>query len=242
MGSAVTVSTTTMFMTIRGHTLYSPGFMKDPVVVDLGANHGAFSQALAARFGGRYWLVEANPVLAAALPAQSPFTVIHAAISDRPGTVTLHLAANDEGSSLLTLPEASEHNCIRVGDAAVPALTIANIIDQVATPIDILKIDIEGAEVEAFESLDLDRLEHVGQLTIEFHCDPAFGFGGQDRVERILDRLEAKGFLCLDFNAQRRIDVLAINTHRHAISWPRRTLLRLRYRPPVWLRRLRGKA
>ena len=88
---------------------------------------------------------------------------------------------------------------------------------------------------------DFRALAAVGQLTVEFHCDPVFGYGGNEEVEQLLDEFERHGFLALDFHDQRRLDVLLINRHLHPIGWRTRQTLRLRYRPPTWLQRLKAR-
>ncbi|CAN5394064.1 hypothetical protein BH11PLA2_BH11PLA2_50490 [soil metagenome] len=231
---------TTMFVTIRGHTLYLPGIPTQPVVLDLGANRGEFSREFCERFGGTSVLVEANPVLAATLPTDGRFRSVNAAVAVQEGPVTFHLAKNDEGSSLLPLPSQSEFNCVLSEVVTVPGRRLETMLVEMGPRIDVLKMDIEGAEVAVLASLDFSVLATVGQLTVEFHCDPVFGYGGRDAVEQLLNQFEHHGFLALDFHSQRRLDVLLINRHQHPIGGLRRLGLRLRYRPPVWLQRAKA--
>lgn len=229
-----------MFERIRGHTLYLPGIPPEPMLLDLGANRGEFAREFVRRFGGRGLLVEANPELAAALPHTGAFTSIHAAVTPDEGMVRFHLAANDEGSSWLTLPDRSELGCTHRNTVTVLGRRLDALLAEAKARVDVIKMDIEGAEVAVLKSLDLNALTDVGQMTIEFHCDPIFGFGGANEVEKLLDDLEANGFLCLDFYSQRRLDVLALNLRHNRIPWPRRKLLQLRYRPRPWQKKLKS--
>lgn len=63
-----------MFSHIRGHTIYTSGLRKNPIVLDLGANHGDFSRQMHERFGASCYLAEANPKLAQALAAEKNST------------------------------------------------------------------------------------------------------------------------------------------------------------------------
>jgi FkbM family methyltransferase len=53
--------------------------------------------------------------------------------------------------------------------SVVPAFHLATLLDEIDAQVDILKIDIEGAEREVFEGLAEGALSRVGLLTIETH-------------------------------------------------------------------------
>jgi len=74
-----------MFATIHTHTIYTPPLGADAVVLDLGAYRGEFAQEMSARYGGTYYLVEANPVLAEALRMEGSFPVWHCAVAATEG-------------------------------------------------------------------------------------------------------------------------------------------------------------
>src|SRR5205823_440391 len=106
------------FGKFEGHSLYSPAIPDDPVVVDIGANHGAFARALSdARGGGRYVLVEPNEALVDELRQNlSTQCVMSYALAPSDGPITLHIAKNDQGSSLLRLPRESIYDCTLAHD------------------------------------------------------------------------------------------------------------------------------
>src|SRR5262249_4200675 len=85
--------------------------------------------------------------------------------------------------------------------------------------IDLIKMDIEGAEVEILETLPREILRRIGQITAEFHSAPIFGFDLQLRVERIIRRLRRERFMALDFSRGSRTDVLFVNRRMYGISW-----------------------
>jgi FkbM family methyltransferase len=121
-------------------------------VVDVGANIGYFTLTAASRVGrsGRVISVEPNPRAAerlrenVALNGLHNVTAIEAAVSSTPGTMALRLGADSEASSLFDAVHAS------IGVVDVLVTTIDKILaDQGLTRIDVLKLDVEGAEVDA---------------------------------------------------------------------------------------------
>ena len=71
--------------------------------------------------------------------------------------------------------------------------------DSAIPVINLLKIDIEGAERELFRSTNDEFLRSVEQITIEFH-DFISGSINRDEVLKICKRLERLGFYCIPFS------------------------------------------
>jgi FkbM family methyltransferase len=225
-----------MFERVRGHTFESSFLGPNPTIVDCGANKGNFSREMSERFGGKYLLVEANPVLFDALRTEGRFPLVHCALAAEDGSIAFNVANNDEGSSILTLPKESVIDCTLRQTVEVPAHRLERVLaDAGITEIDLLKMDIEGAELQVFDALPEEMLRRIGQMTVEFHCDPLFGFGMAEHTARVIDRLRGLGFLCLDFSGRSRYDVLFINLQKHPIPWARRKKLELKYFMPAWL-------
>jgi FkbM family methyltransferase len=200
------------FAKYRGHSLLlRPLRDKPPLVLDLGANRGDFSRALMAEFGGDYRLVEANPALVAEIRAQSSFEVSQVAIGTTHGTVRLNIAANDEASSVLELPRASVYDAVLERVVEVEEVPLEHILREQGRRVDVLKLDVEGAETAALWALSDAMLRSVAQISVEFHCDSSFGFGGAEDVDRLLDRCKQSGFVVLDFTAPHKMDVLLLN-------------------------------
>jgi FkbM family methyltransferase len=207
------------FEQIRDHAVYIRPLGADSIILDVGANRGQFALQMSQRFGARFYLVEANPHLASHLRAVGQFPVFACAVAAREGTIGLNIAQNDEGSSVLTLPAASDCGCILRETVEVPARTLASIFAEIGQRrVDVLKMDIEGAEVEVLESLPKPLLQTIGQITVEFHSAEVFGFNIRAGVERVIRSLETNGFLWLDFSCGSRSNVLFINRGVHAVS------------------------
>jgi hypothetical protein len=154
-------------------------------------------------------------------------------VNDKDGAITFNIAQNDAGSSILTLPAVSEYNCILRESVIVPARTIGSLLRELGwNRVDLIKMDIEGAEVQVLNSLGPEVLGCVGQITIEFHSDPVFGFQMHRQVEDCLKRMQKLGFLVIDFTFPARVDVLMINTNLIKVPLKKRLRWQLMYNPP----------
>jgi Methyltransferase FkbM domain len=165
--------------------------------------------------------------------------VLQCAVMHEEGTVPFNLARNDEGSSVLNLPLQSKFDCVHRETVAIRARTVASILEEIGwASVDLIKMDIEGAEVRILDSLGTEVLDRIKQLTIEFHSAPDFGFNLHDQVEACLKRLRKLGFRVMDFSLPGRYDVLLINSKHIKLGPINRAKWRLTYDPPEPLYRL----
>jgi FkbM family methyltransferase len=230
-----------MFNNVRGHTFVASLLGPKPTILDLGANHGDFSRLMSERFGGSYFLAEANPILAKALAeTDGNFHVWHCAVADRDGTLDFHIAAHDESSSVLPLeeePATPERTPQRV---SVIARSVDSLLREVtAGRFDLVKMDIEGLEAPALLSIPAEILQKIGQITVEFHCDPRFGRASRPEVEKAIRYLRANGFLSLNFSGTTLTDVLFVNRRLYQIPAWKGYLWEMAGWRPLWLRNLR---
>ena len=232
-----------MFENVRGHTIYADVLGAESTIVDLGANLGDFSRLMKARLGGgKYVLVEANPLLAEKIRQGGAFPVWSYAMTSKAGRVSFNVSKNIEGSSMLTLPQESIWNSVLEKTIEVEALPLDRLVEIAGIDkIDLLKMDIEGAEIDVIHSISRPLLEKIGQITVEFHSDPMFGFSLVREVEGAMAYLEKNGFACMDFSEGTRRDVLFVNRRIHDLPWRQRMMWRWRtHRPPglakIWLK------
>jgi len=74
--------------------------------------------------------------------------------------------------------------------------------------VDLLKIDIEGAEIDLFGSCSDSELKEIGQITVEFH---SFIYADQHHsVLQVLERMADIGFWVIPFRLDYS-DVLFVN-------------------------------
>jgi hypothetical protein len=84
------------------------------------------------------------------------------------------------------------------------------------TSVDLLKMDIEGAEIEVLDSCSDDLLQSVSQMTVEFH--DFNGMASLEDVSRVVRRLKGLGFLCFVMSRATHDDVCFVNRNRCPIS------------------------
>jgi len=201
---------------LDGHTLLRAGLKPGISVIDIGANRGGFSSALRAVVPGTYHAVEANPELIPSLEGGLYDSVRHCAVTDGATSATLHTAQNDQASSILSL----EESVFDATDAIeVPGRSLDSVLEQFPGFLDVVKVDIEGAEIAALRTLSAETARRIGQMTVEFHCADVFGFGSdseRDAADTIAT-LQSRGFLPCVF-APYKMDVLFVNREHFRIS------------------------
>lgn len=208
---------------VKTHSIYAPAIGAGSVVVDLGANRGDFTREMGQRFGCTCYAVEANPEMVAQIPRDDRTHVHNLAIADRAGAVTLVLSSNHECSSVYS-EVASLYNV--QGTVECPAVTLEEFLrDNGIAAIDLLKVDIEGAERQLFQATDDATLRAVKQITIEFH-DFVPGMLQPGEVPGIRKRLERLGFYCLPFSymfpSQDTCDFLFVHLKNCSVPWKAR--------------------
>lgn len=196
------------------------------VVIDLGANVGAFANEMAGRFHCQVYAVEASPRVFEEIPTGSLVQKFNFAICATSGPITLNVSSNSEATSLKRL-NGFEY----IETATVPGLRLDDFIKNNAIPQpDLLKVDIEGAEIEVFNSCSDAFLESIDQITVEFH--EWLGISSRAEVEDLVRRLRGLGFFSFKLARENYSDVLFVN---------RRHLSRLEYTSTllaIWVPRI----
>jgi FkbM family methyltransferase len=165
----------------------------DPVVVDIGANIGAWVLRLAEQrpqvTGICY---EPDPAAATYLTRNlegnglgARFEVRSEAVSDRTGSAVLHQAEPGDGtSSLLSVSHVSHFE----RETRVRTVSFTDAIEYVGGRVSLLKIDCEGAEYDIIGRSPMSAWEHVERVVVEYHPAPA------EKVEALRVRLSELGF------------------------------------------------
>jgi FkbM family methyltransferase len=156
------------------------------LIIDLGANVGYVSVDFASRYPGtRVLAVEPHPanveILRLNVRSLPEVDVIEAAAWPRPGTLVLE----DPGKGFWGYRVRESG----AGRGTVRAVTIPELLSEAgAETIDLLKVDIEGSELELFSG-DVDWLARVRVLAIELHDH--FRPGCREALEAALGRTRA---------------------------------------------------
>ena len=146
------------------HTFYIDNNDALSVVVDLGMNKGEFTKWMLNNTSAHCYGVEPVPELYTSLPRGDRVTARQVAIGGRPGTQTL------------VVPERSCASLAGIGlvegnknvDVEVTTLRMF-LSDHSINVVDILKIDIEGAEIAVLQAIEDEVFYRIRQMTIEFH-------------------------------------------------------------------------
>jgi FkbM family methyltransferase len=174
-------------------------------ILDLGANVGFATLFFHRRFPeARIVAVEADPAtykrLVRNVGSLPRVTTVHAAITGSDGPVTFYPSAESISSSMY--PRGGAAATVSVNGLAVATLMQQHHLESV----DLLKVDIEGAELDALRVAPLD---HVGELIAEVHYD--LHHGDEAAVRHLLEGFDLR-FVPLD--QPHRVLVHATNAGR----------------------------
>ena len=167
---------------------------------------------ISSRFGCRCYGAEPHPALYSRIRQSDRVSVLNCAIAPVDATVGFNLSAFAEANSLRALPRSG------VSSIAVNGITFQNFMAACGIDhIDLMKVDIEGSEIELFDTISDDLLDHIDQMTVEFHDFlPEFELAA--KVRATLDRLIGLGWLPIVFSRRDHSDVLLINRKKLFLS------------------------
>lgn len=157
------------------------------VVIDLGANIGAFS-LYAAQKATRVYVFEPDPSnftqleKNCALNRSLPISAFKKAIGGSMRTGNLSLGVTNKGASSLVISRSRQ-------SVPVEIITLDHALSLCGVShVDFLKIDIEGSEFELFESCSLQTLRRISRIVMELHKVPG------KRYRDIVQKLNWAGF------------------------------------------------
>jgi FkbM family methyltransferase len=191
--------------TIAGHSFVGSWLGPDSVVVDLGANVGGFSHEIQNRYRCRVAGVEANPTLARAIVKNDRLSCTNLAITANPGQIEFFIDPQNNEASTID-PQGRRAELQRV---VVEGRTFVDFAKREGlTHIDLLKIDIEGAELDLLENMPNSVLQEIRQICVEFHA--FIRPHDLPRIEAVIAAMRARNFFVLDFS-RNLSNVLMIN-------------------------------
>ncbi len=194
---------------ICNHTLIPDWITNEGVVIDAGAHGGEFSRAIHDLSGARVYGFEANPDLFTMLSGSDRIEFIEAALAGKDGEVLFHKQEPERGSIV--------HSCDSQETVSVRSVTLEGFCAARGIKhINLLKLDIEGAELDVLETASDIFLKRIGQLTVEFH-----DFVDQSQLPRIRaihNRLKSLGYYGVRLSVHTWGDCLYINSSHHPLS------------------------
>ena len=189
-------------------------------VVEVGANVGYYTLLACSLVGptGRVTAFEANPA-AVTLTRRSLLvngfrdraTIVEMAVTDAPGTVTLHQLDQRRGDS--SLFDFSDDQLRFAGDSVtkveVPSTSLDAFFDR-DEPIDLIRMDVEGAEPLVFDGMRsiLERNLRI-KIMLEFFPERIERSGRQP--VKFLETIKAIGFRIQTVGSRGRLQQLPID-------------------------------
>jgi len=174
------------------------------IVVDLGAFDGDFAQVIIEQFHCRVFSAEPVREIFDRIPPDPLLKVLPVAVGGKDQSITMNVFTSRCASILGTISpgEAAEGRQVEM-------ITLSEFCRRAEVGhINLLKFDIEGAEIDVFNSASDRDLQNATQITVEFHD---FIYPEQaPAVSRIRERMSDIGFWVLPFSLDSS-DVLFLN-------------------------------
>ncbi len=218
---------------IHWHTVVPSLLIPDSHVLDLGANVGHFSLDIAHGFDCISHAVEPDPGILAHIPSHPRIKKYGYVIAARQAPVVLHRGIDRLGATIVDSPYPRSDG----SKVKVDGIDLATFIEQhVSGPISLIKMDIEGAEVEVLDSLTDELLASIPQISVEFHdfC----GLTPVNTVRRIATRLQTLDFFYLRMSGVGHQDTLFVNRRQAAFGQSDYTVTRFLVRNVRGIRRI----
>jgi FkbM family methyltransferase len=191
---------------ICDHTFLPHLISSNSIVVDLGAFDGDFAHAMIDRFQCRVFSAEPVRELFERIRPHPLHRVFPVAVGGKNETIEMNVYGSRCASVFGST--APDEKFITQSSEMV---TLSEFCRRAAVDrIDLLKLDIEGAEIELFENSSDQDLLSATQITVEFHD---FIYPEQrPAVKRIIERMGDIGFWVVRFSLD-NTNVLFLNRH-----------------------------
>lgn len=197
---------------LQDHSFFSSELTPGGVVVDLGANAGRFAQLISGRYGVRCVCFEPNPAMFDRIPSLPSIEKYQMAASGRSETVRFYVDQNSEASSIRA--DDDRPGRVQIEVEAEPLARILKIAG--AERVQLLKVDIEGAETDFFASAEDSDLKRIDQIAVEFH--EMHGWTDKADIFRFFSRMQQLGFVYLRMSVTHYGDVLFLNRDHFGAS------------------------
>jgi FkbM family methyltransferase len=195
--------------TYWGHT-YLPGCIRpDGFVFDFGVNDGGFSR-LVAPLCKRVIGFEPDPDWQGMLSVPRNVRVLPQALAAGIGTVRLNM--NKKKCSSL---HYADDDAVGI---EVPAMSFEQALAlEPSGRIELVKIDIEGEEIDVLNGAPQWLFDRIAQMSVEFH--DFMDKSSLPGIRAVIARMENIGFVALKFSWRSYGDILFVNRRLESISW-----------------------
>ena len=223
------------FKDIGGHTFCTRLLGNNSKVIDLGGHQGCFSQQMIDRYRCTAYVVEPVYSLYESIIAGPMLKKYNFAIASDVGETVFYESENIQAGSILG------QNVDFNGESyIVKTNSLSNFIDELGLKeVDLLKVDIEGAEISLIDTMDIDSASHIKQLTVEFHDSTPNPNVQEIDVIKSIQHLADLGFCGINMGNDNR-DWFFMNSRYRKISAVTDQYLKLRKIAYTFLRSYYG--
>ena len=195
-------------ITICGHTFDQDRINSESLILDLGANRGVFSKGVMDRFGCTVVAYEPSRLLCEGQLTElkqqyERFSFHPNAVWSERKTLTLSDFCDKEGGTSGVANSIIPHKSDTRKDGRyvrekyeVECLSLEEILDPY-DKIDLLKVDIEGSEIEVLNKISERNITKCDQVCVEFHlfCQGEYSIKiTADDLDAIISKMERLGF------------------------------------------------
>lgn len=196
---------------VCGHSFLPACISPTSLILDCGSNRGEFSAWCSRNLPNQIYAFEPDPRLFSSLPQLPNVHYLEAAVTDKKGRIPI--ALGEQRCSSAVFKEAETQ-----GTYEVESISLEEFFAQFEKnrEVGLLKLDIEGSELPVLEGLTPQFLEHITQITVEFH-----DFLDQAQIPRIaavVERLKNAGFTFVRFSHYTWGDCLFVRNSHCQIS------------------------
>lgn len=169
-------------------------------VLDIGANRGQFALAVhkllpSARIISFEPIPKAAEIFREVFRGTDSVTLHETAVGPRSGDADIHVSNREDSSSLLPIAEAQDAIFPGTAEIGTQRVRVARLTDCVSKeslkPSDLLKIDVQGFELEVLNGCD-EYLALLGWIYVE--CSFIELYEGQALADEVIDWLRDRGF------------------------------------------------
>lgn len=206
---------------INTHSAIYDALSENSVVVDLGASQGAFSKQLKRKVNCFLHQIEANPELYNKLTILDKTISYNLAISNSNSEVTFYISDHPSSSSLRSDKKTNFSSKINIQCRSLKTFVEENKIQN----IDLLKIDVEGAEIDILMSIDKMLMDKISQISVEFHEKQFDTIKEIPKINAVINQLKSYGMFVINFTKPHYTDVLIVNLNHISINILKRFIL-----------------
>ncbi|MDQ1355270.1 MAG: hypothetical protein QG657_5580 [Acidobacteriota bacterium] len=206
-----------------GHTFYGPAITPNSIVMDLGACRGDFCKYMTDQYGCLTYAIEASPELFSNIIETSSIRKYNYAIAGNDGFTTFYQSSLETAGNIMGPKANSTGHTFEIETRKLSTLMRELGLKE----IDLLKIDIEGAELLLFETAEHKDIAIAGQIAIEFHDSVQLPNISTEQARRMIKKIQAAGFWGIALGTKNS-NWLFVNQARLAIPSLTKTYLSIR--------------